>query len=428
VAQPLDLPDGAAVVVACGAAEVAEPLRAALAGSAGTLALLLRLARAERALAGEPNALAQARAIFHHSSDAIVVVSEDYHVTAANPALAELLHRTVILVEGQRCHEVLACQDERGEALCDTPGCPLAQALADPPFAPYRDLLWRTGDGARRFVSASFVGVPVNGGKRAVIVARDSTPLKTANRMRSNFISMVSHELRTPLNSLNGFLEIVLEGQAGPLRPRQEEFLNYARASTHALMRLVEDIVFISRADTGQFTLRRDRTDVAELVAPVLRAHELAAQRAGLELRLEIPPDLPLICVDESRIQQVLHNLVMNAVKFTPAPGAVVISAAAEPSALRLAVRDSGPGVAPEDRVRIFERFYQSESAAKGNAAGYGLGLAIAKLIVEQHGGRIWVESPPGAGATFAFTMPLVDEGAPCSPGESGTLEPPQRS
>jgi two-component system phosphate regulon sensor histidine kinase PhoR len=426
VAQPLDLPDGAVVVVVATAPEDAATLRATLAGSAGTLALLLRAATAERALASAPNALAQARAIFQHSSDAIMMVGEDYRVAAANPALVDLLHRSDTSVEGRRCHEVLACQDERGETLCDTLGCPLTQALADPPSSPSLDLLWRTGDGTRRFVSASFVGVPVNGGRRAVIVARDSTPMKTANRMRSNFISMVSHELRTPLNSLNGFLEIVLEGQAGPLRPRQEEFLNYARTSTHALMRLVEDIVFISRADTGQFTLRRDLTDVAEVVAPVLRAHELAAQRAGLDLRAEIPAGLPLICVDESRIQQVLHNLVMNALKFTPAPGAVVISAAAEPSALGFAVRDSGPGVAPEDRVRIFERFYQSEGAAKGSAAGYGLGLAIAKLIVEQHGGRIWVESSPGAGATFAFTVPLVDEGAPCSPGEDGTGMPQQ--
>jgi two-component system phosphate regulon sensor histidine kinase PhoR len=229
---------------------------------------------------------------------------------------------------------------------------------------------------------------------------------------------MVSHELRTPLNSLNGFLEIVLEGQAGPLRPRQEEFLNYARTSTHALMRLVEDIVFISRADTGQFTVRREATDVAELVAPVLRAHQLEAASAGLELRAELPANLPRLCVDESRIQQVLHNLVMNAIKFTPAPGRVTIGATHEPKALRLAVRDTGPGVAPEDQVRIFERFYQSESSTRGNATGYGLGLAIAKLIVEQHGGRIWVESPPGGGATFAFTAPLVEHGVPCPPDE----------
>src|SRR5262249_26795869 len=158
-------------------------------------------------------------------------------------------------VEGRLCQDVLACQDEQSQTLCATTECPLRRAITDPHSAQQRELLWRTGDGMRKYFSASFVGVPARDGARAVVVARDSTPLKAANRMRSNFISMVSHELRTPLNSLNGFLEIVLEGQAGPLRPRQEEFLNYARSSTHALMRLVEDIVFITRADTGQFSL-----------------------------------------------------------------------------------------------------------------------------------------------------------------------------
>ncbi|HEV2239240.1 MAG TPA: PAS domain-containing sensor histidine kinase, partial [Ktedonobacterales bacterium] len=414
----LALPDRAAVVAAWCAAADASRLRAVLAGAADALALVVRLVRAEEDLARARCVLAQTRTIVAHSTDAILTLDDDYRVVSANPAVTEVLDRDDAPVLGASCRDVLACQDERGHPLCDTPECPLTQAFANPASAPYRDLLWRTGSGTRRFVSASFAAVSHDGGWRAVVIARDSTPVKAANRMRSNFISMVSHELRTPLNSLNGFLEIVLEGQAGPLRPRQKEFLNYARTSTHALMRLVEDIVFISRADTGQFTLRRETTDVAELVAPVLRAHELAAQNAGLELRADLPANLPRLCVDESRIQQVLHNLVMNAIKFTPAPGTVVISAARERGVLRLAVRDSGPGVAPEDQVRIFERFYQSESSTKGSATGYGLGLAIAKLIVEQHGGRIWVDSLPGAGATFAFTAPLAVDGAPCPPDE----------
>jgi two-component system phosphate regulon sensor histidine kinase PhoR len=418
VAQALALRDGAAAIAACCAEQDAPRLRATLAGAAGALALVVRLARAEDQLARTQGVLAQTRTIVTHSTDAILTVDSGYRIVAANPAVAEVLDREGAPVLGALCRDALACQDERGRQLCDTPECPLTQAFATPATAPYRDLLWRTGAGTRRAVSASFAGVPYDEGWRAVVIARDSTPVKAANRMRSNFISMVSHELRTPLNSLNGFLEIVLEGQAGPLRPRQEEFLNYARTSTHALMRLVEDIVFISRADTGQFTVRREATDVAELVAPVLRAHQLEAASAGLELRAELPANLPRLCVDESRIQQVLHNLVMNAIKFTPAPGRVTIGATHEPKALRLAVRDTGPGVAPEDQVRIFERFYQSESSTRGNATGYGLGLAIAKLIVEQHGGRIWVESPPGGGATFAFTAPLVEHGVPCPPDE----------
>jgi two-component system phosphate regulon sensor histidine kinase PhoR len=121
---------------------------------------------------------------------------------------------------------------------------------------------------------------------------------------------------------------------------------------------------------------------------------------------MDLPAGLPPVYVDELRLQQVLGNLINNAIKFTPPGGTVTVSADDVPGWLRIGVSDTGEGIAIEEQSRIFERFYQSESAAQGRAGGYGLGLAIAKLIVEQHGGRIWVESRPGAGSTFRFTLP----------------------
>jgi two-component system phosphate regulon sensor histidine kinase PhoR len=226
--------------------------------------------------------------------------------------------------------------------------------------------------------------------------------------MRANFISMVSHELRTPLNTINGFLEIVLDGQVGPLNERQHEFLEYAHISTQQLATLVEDILFISKADSGQFTLRRGEVPIAKLIAQVLNSLQAVAEKAEVRLVAEVAESLAPIPADELRLQQVLTNLLNNAIKFSAAQSEVSLRVRAEGEELVFTVADHGKGIAAEDHQRIFERFYQSEGGARARAGGYGLGLSIAKLIVEQHGGRIWVESTLGEGATFAFTMPTA--------------------
>ncbi|HEX9057310.1 MAG TPA: PAS domain-containing sensor histidine kinase [Ktedonobacterales bacterium] len=349
----------------------------------------------------------QMHALFSHSSEAILTVDRRFHIVEANPALGTLLEQESAVALGKHCSQVLMCRNERGQLLCGTDGCPLAQAFVLTNSAPYREVVWPTRSGKSKEVSASFAAIPSPEGLRGVIIARDMTPVNAANRMRSNFISMVSHELRTPLNSINGFLEIVLEGHVGTLTSRQEEFLNYARTSTHQLMTLVEDILFISRADTGQFKLRFAKVAIPELVAQVVMNLRSMSQTAQVTLHIDIPEDLPQVYADDLRLQQVLTNLINNAIKFTPPGGCVTVSATRAGGALRVEVSDTGEGIPLEDQERIFERFYQSPSHASTKAGGYGLGLAIAKLIVEQHGGHIWVRSRPDGGSTFTFTVPF---------------------
>jgi two-component system phosphate regulon sensor histidine kinase PhoR len=219
---------------------------------------------------------------------------------------------------------------------------------------------------------------------------------------------MVSHELRTPLNSINGFLEIVLEGQVGALNDRQQEFLNYAFVSTQQLMTLVEDILFISKADAGQFKLRRSSVDVALLMEQAVHSALQAAEKVGIPLLADIPTDPIQIRGDELRLLQVLNNLLGNAIKFSLAGTSVRLSASIEGNDIRFAVTDRGKGISSEERERIFDRFYQADSSARSRGEGYGLGLAIAKLIVEQHGGRIWVESKPDDATTFFVSLPLT--------------------
>jgi len=228
-----------------------------------------------------------------------------------------------------------------------------------------------------------------------------------ANRARSTFVSMVSHELRSPLNAINGFLSIVLDEQVGKLNDRQREFLEYAHDSTEQLMLLVEDILLISRADTNELELQRVALALPDMVARVLRHAGPVAKKAKVTLQSQLPPLLPWLWADSTRLQLVFMNLVHNALKCTPSGGSITIYARSVGDWAEISVIDTGGGVPREDQSRVFEQFHPSEDALLAKQGGFGLGLAVARVIVEQHGGRIWLQSEPGHGSNFSFTIPL---------------------
>jgi signal transduction histidine kinase len=243
--------------------------------------------------------------------------------------------------------------------------------------------------------------------------------------MKANFLSMITHELRSPLNSINGYLDLALEGIAGELNQQQREFMQRARAGSEHLYALIEDLLLISRADAGQLRLNLEAINLPEIVANAVEDLQLIAMDNGITATVEIPSDFPPMYVDAVRLQQVLRNLISNALRFTPPGGGVIISARVinsisdslsaasigtmqDQRQIEVQVRDTGFGIAPEYQERIFERFFQIPIVDAGRSAGQGLGLAIAKMIVELHGGQIAVESMPGAGSTFKFALPLV--------------------
>ena len=241
-------------------------------------------------------------------------------------------------------------------------------------------------------------------------------------RMKANFLSMITHELRSPLNSINGYLDLVLEGIAGELNQQQREFVQRARAGSEHLYALIEDLLLISRADAGQLRLNREVINFPEIVANAVEDLQLMAIDNGITMRVEIASDFPPLNADAIRLQQVLRNLIINALRFTPQGGDAIISARIinktrdatstgtpeDQQHIEVQVRDTGNGIAPEYHERIFERFYQIPIVAAGRSSGQGLGLAIVKMIVELHGGQVAVESLPGAGSIFKFTLPLV--------------------
>lgn len=239
-----------------------------------------------------------------------------------------------------------------------------------------------------------------------VVVLRDITAQKELERMKSNFLSVVSHELKTPLHSIKGFVDIILMGKTGPVTDLQRDFLGTVQEQTGHLQRLIEDLLEFSRLESGQVRLRPVLLLPGELVAVVVEKLAPLAEKKGLALTDDLPESLPEIEADPMRLEQVLTNLVENAIKFTPEGGRVQVRGWDRGEAVEIAVIDSGIGVPAEERQRIFERFYQVDSSARRRYKGTGLGLTICKHIITQHGGHIWVEDAEGGGSAFHLVIP----------------------
>jgi signal transduction histidine kinase len=216
----------------------------------------------------------------------------------------------------------------------------------------------------------------------------------------------MSHELRTPLNAVLGYTELILDDIFGEVPPPIRDSLERARSNGHHLLRLINDVLDLSKIEAGQLTLSLTDYALRDVIHGVCTAVESLAAEKKLALRADVPADLPLARGDEGRITQVVMNLVGNAIKFTD-EGEVVIAARIDDDTFVVTVTDTGPGIALEQQSKIFGEFQQADSSSTRTKGGTGLGLAIAKRVVEMHGGRIGVESTPGRGSMFSFTLPI---------------------
>jgi signal transduction histidine kinase len=230
--------------------------------------------------------------------------------------------------------------------------------------------------------------------------------LEVASQHKSQFLANMSHELRTPLNAVLGYTELILDGVLGEVPEPIRDSLARARNSGHHLLGLINDVLDLAKIEAGQLTLSLGDYALAGIIQTVLTAMAPLAAEKRLALAADVDPDLPPGRGDERRIAQVLMNLVGNAVKFTDR-GEVRVAASVADGAFRVAVTDTGPGIAEADQARVFEEFQQVDGATTRKKGGTGLGLAIARRIVELHGGRIGVDSRAGHGSTFWFTLPI---------------------
>ena len=239
-------------------------------------------------------------------------------------------------------------------------------------------------------------------------VFHDVTKEREVDRMKNEFVSMVSHELRTPLTSIKGYVDLLQTGEVGELANEQREFLDIVKVNTDRLVELINELLDISRIEAGRVELRCQALDlprlihqVADTMLPQLRAKQ---QR----LTLDLASDLPAAWGDKDRVIQILTNFFSNAHKYTPVGGSITTSAREASSHIRVDIHDTGIGLSQEDQTQLFSKFFRAQNRATQEVAGTGLGLAITRSLIELHGGEVWVESEPGKGSTFSFTLPAA--------------------
>ncbi|MTV24238.1 GAF domain-containing protein [Nitriliruptoraceae bacterium ZYF776] len=333
--------------------------------------------------------------------DAIVVADRDGLISLANPAAETLAQVGRGELEGRRLDEVL------GDAA--------AYAQLEPLLDVGPDLEPRRGrvavarrDATVRELDVAITRLP--GRSVSVVVARDVSEQVALERLKDEFVSTVSHELRTPMTSIKGTLSLVVAGVAGEVSAEACSLLRVAHDNTDRLVRLVNDILDLERLSSGRVELELDRCEVRRLVELAVGNVKGLAEEAEVVFELDIAP--LTVLGDEDRLVQVVTNLLGNAVKFSPAGGRVEVRARELDGRLRVDVRDHGRGVPPDLADHIFDRFGQVDASDSKVRGGSGLGLPIARGLVERHDGRLWVESVPGEGATFCFELPLTGPGA----------------
>ena len=232
--------------------------------------------------------------------------------------------------------------------------------------------------------------------------------LKELDRMKSDFVSHVSHELRTPLTAIKGAVDLILREVAGPLTEKQVHYLTRVRSNTQHLAGLINDLLDLAKIESGRIEVKSSRVSLSGLVHEVVEGLRPVAAEKVIALEATIREPSILVWADRDKINQVLTNLIGNAIKFTPVHGRVTVSASRNGGeSVQLSVSDTGAGVPPDEKEKIFAKFYRVAEVNGENSKGTGLGLAIAKALVELHGGKIWVESEEGGGSTFYFTLPL---------------------
>jgi PAS domain S-box-containing protein len=364
--------------------------------AAQNLQLLFELAEEKKRL----------EAVIENSADGIMTVDRDRRIIGYNAALERLTGWGRAEVLQRFCGDVLQSQDAQGRSLCRE-DCPLLRVFSsDEPRLSVEETI-RTRDGQPVSVLATFSvirspsGEPIGG----TVNFRDVTQQRELEDLRSTFLSVVSHELQTPIAIIKGYAGTLARADAAWDGHTIRHGLQSIEEETDRLGRLVENLLSISRIEAGGIALRPAPVSVAPLVRRTVR--KLAGRSARHSLRVELPPDLPTVTGDPERLEEVLLNLVENAIKYSPGGGEVTISASVERDELVVRVQDQGIGVGVRDRERIFDRFYRVDGSLARRTQGTGLGLFICRAIVAAHGGRIWVESALSRGSTFSFSLPL---------------------
>ena len=338
----------------------------------------------------------QSARVLAHMADGILFVDAAGRITSLNQAAARILDTVEAEAVGRsvaevvRHHELIALWQR-----CQTQGEEQIAAIEI---------------GGELFLQTIITPFRENDVPGYLISLQDLTAIRHLQMMRRDFISNISHELRTPLASLRAVVETLQDGALDD-PPAAQRFLERADLEVDTLTQMVEELLELSRIESGQVPLKLEKTAVADLVLNPMERLRPQAERNEIELVLDLSLGLPLVLADASRVQQVVANLLHNAIKFSASGDQVVVQAHVSESgtAVLFSVKDNGIGIPAVDLPRIFERFYKSDRSRTRGEGGTGLGLAIARHIIQAHNGRIWAKSKEGKGSTFYFTLPVAE-------------------
>jgi signal transduction histidine kinase len=363
-----------------------------------------------RALADATGQLDAARRSIHFDRDAVTETFD-----AAFPAYVDAIHRETELLADSRsaeAHEVHETEvDPTYETLRETVDEAVAwqeKTAADAAAAANRITFFAAALGA---LTLAFLVVQILAQRRLLAREREHLEeLEGLDRLKDEFVASVSHELRTPLTSIRGYLELVLEEDAGDLTEEQREFLLVVDRNAERLMHLVGDLLDVAQIESGRIALDLVDEELTRLVAQSVEAARPVAGDRDIELAMH-PNGEARVRIDRTRVAQVLDNLLSNALKFTDTGGRVDVRLSTSDGSAFVEVADTGMGISPEDQAKLFQRFYRTDAAGEKAIHGTGLGLWISKAIVEAHGGEITVESAVDRGTTFRIALPAAQGG-----------------
>jgi len=364
----------------------------------------------------------QSQAILQSLSDGVIVCGEDGSVLAANMACELILERSVEELVIWNLPELFRrLLGRRADEV------PVEDLLAQPMDAQHRPRTFSTRFQTGTRIIHITLGPVLNSKDAlmgAVAVFRDITREIESDRLKTEFIGTVSHELRTPMTSIKGFTQLLSMGSLGPVNDTQKEFLQIIQTNAERMITIINDLLDITKIETGSVELDMRPLHMAEALSTVVMELQASIQAREHTLTISIPPGLPLVRADAKRLNQVLSNMLSNAVKYTPRGGSIALEARevdidAVPEHLRdglkpksryalIEIRDTGVGIAPEELDRIFDRFYRTENPLKVEAGGTGLGLSLVHPLIELFGGRVWVHSTLNEGSTFFFIIPAA--------------------
>jgi NtrC-family two-component system sensor histidine kinase KinB len=347
----------------------------------------------------------KSEAIVDSISDGLVVIDAEMQVLHLNRVLADLSGTDEFAAIGQPVGSVL--RDRRLLSLLEDT---MAGRVAAQEHK-VQVLQFERGEKVLYYRPKLTILYNAEGGLYGVLmVLQDVTQFKELDRMKSDFIASLSHEFRTPVTSINMSVDILSRGILGPLNERQKELIDSAKGDCSRLTKLARELLQLSKLESGKLQLKNEELDLRGVIETCVRALQVQFNEKGVTLLPELRDGLPRLLADEQLMTSVVTNLLSNALKYTDAGGRVVVRLCQEGQSLRVDIQDTGHGVAREHLEDIFDKFVQVKLASESTPGSVGLGLAIAKEVVELYGGRIWAESEMGKGSVFSFSVPLPQE------------------